>query len=136
MKKMNKKLLIKALSKMFIGLISIGLLLFVSAGTLNYPGAWRLITLFFVLMLLLGSYLFFKNPELLKKRLKTKESQNDQKIVLLFSFIMFVASFILCGLDFRFELSNVPLWLVIVSIVVFIFAYAGFAIVLKQNDYL
>ena len=108
---MNKiKLLISAITKFLAGLIFVGLLLFVPAGTLNYPNAWLFIALLFVPMMILGFVLFVKSPELLQKRLNAKEKENTQKGVVGFSALMFLASFLIAGFDFRFGWTTVPLW--------------------------
>jgi len=129
-------LLVKALSKTLVGLITIGILLFVPAGTIHYPGAWRFIITLFTPMAILGTVLFFKDPALLEKRLNSKEKENTQKGLILFSALMFIASFVVCGLDYRFSWSDVPGWLVIVGCFLLLFSYVGFAELLKENSYL
>ncbi|MBR2024672.1 MAG: isoprenylcysteine carboxylmethyltransferase family protein, partial [Clostridia bacterium] len=92
------KLIFNALTKFIIGLLFVGLLLFLPAWTLNYPNAWLFITLLFVPILILGIVLFIKSPDLLEKRLNAKEKENTQKSVVGISAIIFLVGFIVAGL--------------------------------------
>lgn len=130
------KLLIGGLIKFLCGLLLVGLLLFLPAGTLHFPGGWRLLCLLFVPMLIAGFVMFFKAPALLAKRLDVKEKQSAQKGVLAFSGVMFIGGFTVAGLDFRFGWSKMPLWVVIAASVLFLIAYALYAQVLRENAYL
>jgi len=111
-------------------------LLLVPAKTFRFVGAWRMMITLFVPMFILGSYLYFKKPELLKKRLSTKEDEGEQKLVILFSAIMFISSFLLCGFDYKYSWSKVPMWLIVLAIIVFLITYLGFIELLKENEYL
>jgi len=119
----KKKLLISALTKFLAGLILMGLGLFLPAGTWNYPNAWLFLGLLFIPMLMLGVILFVKAPELLEKRLQSKEKESTQKGVVAVSGLMFLGSFVLAGLDFRFGWTNVPSWVVAVAAVVLLASY-------------
>ena len=130
------KLLINALTKFICGLILVGLLLFLPAGTFNYPNAWLFMGILFVPMIILGVVLFTKAPELLKKRLDTKEKESTQKGVVAFSALIFLIGFILAGLDFRFGLSKVPLAVVIIASLLFLISYGLYAEVMRENAYL
>ena len=130
------KLLINALTKFICGLILVGLLLFLPAGTFNYPNAWLFMGILFVPMIILGVVLFTKAPELLKKRLDTKEKESTQKGVVAFSALIFLIGFILAGLDFRFGLSKVPLAVVIIASLLFLVSYGLYAEVMRENAYL
>ena len=130
------KLLINALTKFICGLILVGLLLFLPAGTFNYPNAWLFVGILFVPMIFLGIVLFAKAPELLKKRLDTKEKESTQKGVVAFSALIFLIGFILAGLDFRFGLSKVPLAVVIIASLLFLVSYGLYAEVMRENAYL
>lgn len=134
MKKM--KLLINALIKFFCGLLMVGLLIFLPAGTLSYANGWLLIGLLFVPMLIAGFVMFFKSPGFLAKRLDAKEKQATQKGVLAFSGLMFIAGFVVAGLDFRFGWSKMPQAVVIVASVLFLVAYGLYAEVMRENAYL
>jgi len=133
---MRLKLAIKGLIKMVFGVVALGLLLFLPAGTFAFPGAWRMILILFIPAFILGSVLLIKNPVLLEKRLNSKEKETEQKSVILFSALMFILSFVLCGLDFRFSWIRMPLWLSVVGCILFLLTYLGFVLVLRQNEYL
>lgn len=130
------KLLVNGLIKLIAGLFILVLLLFLPAGTWSYPNAWLFIALLFAPMLLLGAWLYFKAPELLKKRLNGKESENTQKAVVAVSGLAFVLSFVFCGLDFRFGWTYVPQWLIMLAALIQLISYGLYAAVMKQNAYL
>lgn len=130
------KLIFSALTKYIMGLILIGVLLFLPAWTINYPGAWLFIALLFIPMLLMGAVLFAKAPALLEKRLNNKENERTQKGVIALSGLMFPMGFVLSALDFRFGWSSVPVWLVILASVLFLTGYGMYAEVLRENAYL
>lgn len=133
---MNGRLFLQAITKFLMGLLLVGVLLFLPAGTFMYRQAWLLMGILFVPMFIAGLILMKKNPELLKKRLNAKEEQGEQKEVILFSGIMFLTSFIVAGLNFRFGWVLLPRWITYVSTVVFLLAYALYAEVLRENVYL
>ena len=130
------KLLFEALIKFTCGLLLVALLIFWPAGTLAYSYGWLLVGLLFVPMLIAGFVMLFKAPELLKKRLDAKEKQSAQKGVLGFAALVFIAGFVVAGLDFRYGWSKMPLWVVITAAVLFLVAYALYGEVLRENAYL
>lgn len=130
------KLLMHALLKFVFGIVFMGAVLFLPAGTLQYPNAWLFMALLFIPMLLLGAVLFCKAPQLLKKRLNSKEKEKTQAWVITLSSVMFLASFVLAGLDFRFGWSNIPWWGVAIAAVLQLAAYALYAEVMRENAYL
>lgn len=130
------KLLMEALIKFACGLLMVGLLIFLPAGTFAYPYGWLLMAVLFGPMLIAGFVMLAKSPEFLKKRLDAKEEQATQKGVLAFSGLMFLVGFVVAGLDFRFGWSNMPTWVVITASVLFLFAYALYAEVMRENAYL
>lgn len=130
------KLLINALTKFLCGLIMVGLLMFLPAGTFAYTNGWLLMGLLFVPMLIAGFVMFFKSPDFLAKRLDVKEKQGKQKGVVAFSGLMFIAGFAVAGLDFRFGWSKMAAVVVIVASVLFLLAYALYAQVMRENAYL
>ena len=130
------KLLIEALSKFACGLLMVGLLIFLPAGTLRYAYGWLLMGLLFVPMLIAGFVMLVKSPEFLKKRLDAKEKQGKQKGVVALSGLMFIAGFVVAGLDFRFGWSNMPAWAVVAASVLFLVAYVLYAEVMRENAYL
>ena len=133
---MNRELFMKAITRFLAGLLIVGLLLFLPAGTFQYPQGWLLLGILFVPMFIAGLVMLKKNPELLKKRLNAKEKETEQKEVILFSGIMFLAAFILAGLSFRFGWLMLPFSVSIIFGAVFLTAYALYAEVLRENTYL
>lgn len=133
---MTKKLFLQAIGKFILGLILFGVVLFVPAGTIYYPNGWLLISVLFIPMFIAGIVMMFKNPELLKKRLNAKEEEKEQKKVVALSGIMFLAAFVIAGLNFRFKWFVLPKWAVVIGTVVFLLAYAMYAEVLRENTYL
>ncbi len=130
------KLIISALTKYIAGLLMVGLMLFLPAGTWEYFNGWLFMGLLFVPMFLLGVVLLVKSPELLEKRLRSKESERDQKQVVGASLVMFLAGFVLSALDFRFGWTHVPFPVVIVAAVVLLVSYGLYAEVMRENVYL
>lgn len=130
------KLLFSALTKFVIGIVLVGALLFLPAGTIEYEQAWLLLGVLFIPMLMLGAVLLIKSPELLAKRLNNKEKQGAQKGVVGISALMFLATFIVSALDFRFAWSHVPFWTSVVASVVFLIGYGIYAEVMRENAYL
>ena len=130
------KLWIEALVKFICGLLLVGLLIFLPAGTFVYPCGWLLCGLLFGPMLIAGLVMLFKSPDFLKKRLDGKEKQSKQKGVIAFSGLMFIAGFVVAGLDFRFGWSDVPTWVIIVASIMFLAAYTLYAEVMRENAYL
>lgn len=133
---MNKELFVRAITRFAAGVVIVGLLLFLPAGTLRYPQAWLLIGILFVPMFIAGLVMMGKNPELLKKRLTAREKESEQREVILFSGIMFLAAFITAGLSFRFGWLMLPWAVSIIGAVLFLAAYALYAEVLRENTYL
>ena len=133
---MDIKLFFQALSKFLIGLIIICMLLFIPAGTLDYPNGWLFIALLFIPMFFAGIIMLFKSPDLLRRRLNAKEEEDEQKTVILVSGIIFLLAFILAGLNFRFGWFNLPSIVVIIASVIFLLAYIMYAEVLRENEYL
>lgn len=130
------KLILNALTKFIFGVIIIGAMLFLPAWTLDYPGGWLFMALLFIPVFIMGVVLFIKAPDLLERRLREKESEMTQKKVVGISALMFTLGFVISSLDFRFGISRVPTWLVIVSSVLFVIGYLGFAEVMRENSYL
>ena len=133
---MTKKLFVQGISKFVTGLVLIALLLFLPAGTICYWNGWLLIGILFIPMLAAGIVMMLRNPELLKKRLKAKESEGEQKAVIVLSGIMFFAAFVVAGLNYRFGWIVMPRWTVIAAAIVFLAAYLMYAEVLRENTYL
>lgn len=133
---MNKKLFFQAIIKFILGVLIIGLLLFIPANTIYYWNGWLFMGLLFVPMFIAGIILMIKNPELLRKRLNAKEKENEQKQVIAVSGLMFLLGFIFAGLNYRYNWIVIPNIVVIISSILFILAYILYAEVLRENTYL
>jgi protein-S-isoprenylcysteine O-methyltransferase Ste14 len=133
---MSKALFIRAISRFSAGLLLVGGLLLIPAGTWNYPQGWLLIGILFVPMFAAGLVMMKINPELLKKRLNVKEEESEQRTVILFSGIMFLMAFIAAGLSFRHGWLMLPVPVSLIAAIVFLAAYGLYAEVLRENTYL
>lgn len=133
---MTIKLFIQAITKFLAGVVLVGLLIFLPAGTFAFPNGLLFMGILFVPMFLAGLVMMFKNPGLLKKRLDAKEEQKEQKLVVKLSGFMFLAGFIVAGFGFRFHWYTLPKSVVILAAVVFLVAYILYAEVLRENTYL
>ena len=133
---MDRALFIRAISRFLAGLLLVAGLLFIPAGTWDYPQGWLLIGILFVPMFIAGLVMMKKNPELLKKRLNVREQESEQRSVILFSGIMFLAAFLSAGLSFRYSWLMLPVPVTIIAAIVFLAAYALYAEVLRENTYL
>ena len=130
------KLFLSAITKYLLGVLLVGFLLFLPAGSLSYSGGWLLMGLLFGPMLLAGLVMFIKSPVFLEKRLGAKEKQATQKGVLKFAALMFIGSFVVAGLDWRFGWSKVSLPVTVTASVLFLGAYGFYAEVMRENAYL
>ncbi len=133
---MDAKLFSQGIVKFLSGLLIVGLLLFLPAGTFAFWQAWLLIGILFVPMFLAGLVMMKKSPALLRKRLDAKEEQSEQRAVIALSGLMFLAAFVVAGLNFRFGWIVLPDWVSYVSAVVFLLAYALYAEVMRENVWL
>ena len=133
---MTAKLFVGAMLKFLLGVVLVGVLIFLPAGTLAFFNGWLLMGILFIPMFCAGIVMMFKNPELLQSRLDAKEKQKDQSMVVKFSGLMFLAGFIVAGLDFRFGWFVLPKGVAIGGAVVFLAAYILYAEVLRENTYL
>lgn len=133
---MDKKLFRDAIVKFLSGLLLVGTLLFVPAGSFSFWQAWLLLGVLFVPMFAAGLVMLRKCPELLRKRLNMREEQAEQKQVIELSGLMFLAAFILAGLNFRFGWIVMPRWASWTAAGIFLLAYLLYAEVLRENAYL
>lgn len=133
---MTKKLFVQAIVKYLAGVVLLGLLIFLPAGTLRFPNGWLLMALLFIPMLGAGIVMMLRDPALLEKRLNAKEQQGEQKEVVLGSGLMFIAAFVLAGLNFRFGWLRLPDWAVWTASAVFLLAYLMWGEVLRENAWL
>lgn len=130
------KLLCQALVKFIMGLLLVGVLLFLPAGSFAYPNGWLFISLLFLPMLCLGAVMLVKAPALLSKRLNAKEGERTQRGVVAVSGLLFLAGFTVAGLDFRFGWSHMPLGVTVAASVILLVSYALYAEVMRENAYL
>ncbi len=133
---MTAKLFISAIIKFILGVILVGLLVFLPAGTLNFFGGWLFMAILFVPMFFAGIVMMINNPKLLESRLDAREKQAEQSAVVKLSALMFVVGFVVAGLDFRFSWFPVPRAVSIIATVLFLIAYIIYAEVLRENTYL
>lgn len=130
------KLFIEAILKFTLGVVLVGTLIFLPAWSFDYFGGWLLMGLLFVPMFVAGIVMMIKNPKLLSSRLDAKEKEKTQDIVVKLSGLMFVAGFVVAGLDYRFKWLEIPLFVQIIAAAIFLISYVLYAIVLKQNTFL
>ena len=128
--------MVSASIKFLMGLVLVGLLLFLPAGTIHYPCGWLLVAVLFVPMFIAGVVMLFRSPELLQKRLDGKEKEVEQKSVVALSGVMFIAAFVVAGLNFRYSWTVMSSWVVWGAVAVFLLSYIMYAEVLRENAYL
>jgi protein-S-isoprenylcysteine O-methyltransferase Ste14 len=133
---MSAKLFFQAIIKFTLGVVIVGALIFLPAGTLTYYNGWLFMGVLFIPMLLAGIVMMIKNPKLLASRLDVKEKQKEQGLVIKLSGLMFVIGFVVAGLDFRFNWIKLAAWVPYVFAAVLICAYLLWAEVLRENTYL
>lgn len=132
---MSIKLFFQAIIKYLLGIVLVGLLLFIP-GTFKYKYGWLFMGLLFIPMFIAGIILMIKDPDLLKRRLNAKEKENEQKSVILLSGLMFIIGFIVAGLNYRYSFILLPDIVVIIFSIIFIISYILYGEVLRENTYL
>ena len=133
---MNSKLFFEAIIKYLSGVLLVGLLLFIPAGTFHFFNAWLFMGLLFIPMFIVGIIMMIKDPNLLKSRLSAKEKEGDQKKVVASSGIMFLVGFVLAGFNYRYKVILLPKVFVIIGSILFIISYILYAEVLRENSFL
>ncbi|MBR5340964.1 MAG: isoprenylcysteine carboxylmethyltransferase family protein [Erysipelotrichaceae bacterium] len=133
---MEKGLFKQGIIKFTAGVILLGLLIFVPAGTIHFPNGWLFMGILFIPMFIAGLIMYKYDPELLKKRLNAKEEESEQKEVIAWSGMMFLSAFIIAGLNYRFSWFVMPQWSVYLAAVIFLLSYALYGEVLRENTYL
>ena len=133
---MDMKLFISAITKYLLGIVLLGVLIFLPAGSFSYLNGWLFMGLLFIPMFIAGIIMMIFDPNLLRSRLSAKEKESEQKTVILLSGIMFILGFVLAGLNYRFNWFQMPTSIVIASSVVFILSYIMYAEVLRENAFL
>ena len=134
--KEKMKLMVSAGIKLLMGLVLVGLLIFLPAGTMDYPHGWLFIAVLFVPMTIVGVVMALRSPALLKKRLDAKEKEAEQRGVVAMSGIMFIAAFVVAGFNYRYSWSVMPSWAVWSAAVLSLLSYIMYAEVLRENAYL
>lgn len=130
------KLCLSALVKVVVGVALVGALLFLPAGTLAYDGAWRLCIVLFAPMMVMGVLMFVLSPDLLRRRLASREERATQRGVVRYAGVLFVVSFVVAGLDFRYGWSAMPPWMVWCAVIIFLLGYALYGEVMRENVWL
>ena len=130
------KLIINALTKFLIGIILLGMLIFLPAGTISYFGGWLFMGVMFVPMLILGIVMLIRSPSLLEKRLDVKEKRSEQKGIVKLSGLVFIGGFLVSAFDFRYGRTRVPLWAMLAAAALFLIGYGMYAEVMRENAYL
>ena len=133
---MDKRLFIQAIIKFIFGIVLVGAIIFIPAGSLDYWNGILFMGILFIPMFVAGIVMMIKNPELLKRRLNAKETEKEQKEVILFSGIMFLAGFIIAGLNYRLGWIELPGIVSVIAAIIFLIAYILYAEVLRENTYL
>ena len=133
---MNAKLFIEAIAKFTLGVILVGLLIFLPAGSMEYWNGWLFIGVLFIPMFIAGIVMMVKSPSLLKSRLNAKEKENEQRKVVAISGLMFLIGFIIAGLNFRYSWIMLPIPIIIIGTIIFLLSYITYAEVLRENVFL
>ena len=133
---MDIKLFFQALTKFLLGVIIFGLLIFLPAGSFQYWQGWLMMYVLFIPVFFSGLSMMGNNPELLRKRLNAKEKEKEQVWVVALSSVIFIASFVVAGLNWRFDWLVLPEWAVWLAAAIFIFGYVLYGVVLRENTYL
>lgn len=133
---MKGKLFGRAICKFALGLVLVAALIFLPAGTLRFPNGWLLLGILFVPMFGAGLVMLRRSPELLEKRLKAKEQEGEQRQVIAWSGLMFIAAFVTAGLNYRFGWITMPRWSVLAAAILFLLSYLLYGEVLRENAYL
>ena len=133
---MSVKLFLDAMAKFCLGVVLVGVLVFLPAGTFAFLPCWIFMAVLFLPMFCAGIVMMVKSPALLARRLRAKEKEAEQRSVVALSGLMFLGGFVTAGLNFRFGWVKLPLWVSFAAAGVFLFAYVLYAEVLRENAYL
>ena len=126
----------QAILKFLSGILLVGALIFIPAGTLSFDRGWLLMGVLFIPMLIAGIIMLLRSPELLKKRLNSKEKTQEQSSIVKLIGLMFLVGFIVAGLNFRFGWHILPLKVSIGASIVCFAAYLLYVEVLRENAFL
>ena len=130
------KLFFQGITKFLLGIIILGLLIFLPAWSLHYWQGWLLMGILFIPMFIAGLVMMAKNPELLRKRLNAKEQEKEQKTVVALTGVLFILAFVIAGLNWRFQWIVLPEWVIWTAAGIFLACYLLYAEVLRENTYL
>ena len=133
---MNIKLFLEAIFKFLLGVVLVGLLIFIPASTIKFLNGWLFMGILFIPMFIAGIVMMIKSPDLLKNRLDAKEKEDEQKTVVALSGLMFLVGFVIAGLDYRFNWSQIPYIIVVIASILFLLSYMLYAEVLRENAFL
>ena len=133
---MTLRLFLEAIAKFTLGVLLVGLLIFLPAGTVNFYNGWLFMAVLFLPMFLAGIVMMARNPALLRSRLDAREKQGEQQMVIKLSGLMFLLGFILAGLDFRYGWTSMPMGISYTGCVILLISYGLFAEVLRENTWL
>jgi len=131
----NKVLILSALKRFCLGIVILGLILFLCAGDINYWNAWLYLTALSISIFLFGVFLYIKDKELLQKRLNTGEKEEEQKAYTFIAGLSFLSTFVVCGLDYRFNWSHVPFAASIIALLIMLAGFGLFVLTLMYNRY-
>jgi protein-S-isoprenylcysteine O-methyltransferase Ste14 len=129
------KLSLRTIIKFAAALFMTGVVLFIPAGSIRYWNAWLFLAAIFIPMIAVLNYLVREAPELLEKRMKTREKVKEQSMLVNLSFVFMTFAVIIPGLDYRYQWSHVPIWLIIIAVIIFELGLFMYLAVLKQNSY-
>ena len=133
---MDRRLFAQAMGKFSAGVLLVAALLFIPAGSLSYWQGWLLMGVLFIPMFCAGLVMLWRSPELLRKRLSAREREGAQRRVVALSAVMFLAAFLVAGLNARFGWLRVPAWVCWAAAAVFLAGYIIYAEVLRENAFL
>jgi len=132
----NKRRLIRiVLFRLTMFIVLMGLMFFLPAGSLKYWQGWVYIGILVIPMLFVFRYLLRNDPELLERRMRHKEKEKEQKLLIKLSNLYFIAAFILPGFDIRYGWSSVPWYIVILADLMVLIGYFIIVLVFKENSY-
>jgi protein-S-isoprenylcysteine O-methyltransferase Ste14 len=115
--------------------VCMGVLILLPAGTLKFWQAYAYFAVLIAPMIFVILYFLKKDPNFLKRRMSMKEKEKQQKSIVLISTVLFIAGFLIPGLDHRFAWSNVPACLVITADIMVLLAYLFIFYVFSVNSY-
>lgn len=133
---MRAKLAIRGAFRFIAGIVIVAAMLLWPAGSWEYWNAWLLMGVLFTPILVLGIVMLIYSPALLSKRLEGKEKEAEQRWVVALSGVIFIASFIVAGLNFKFAWTTLPEWVTWVGVTIFLLSYILYAEVMRENAYL